>query len=114
MGLLFTFIDKMYLVGATEIGMPGIMLPPDFIEQAFDFQKLVAIALILTWCSIISVKFSYLFLFKRLIDRMPLLLMYWWVVFVFNAITSAYGAAVYIVACPDFYNLKSCKSLVAR
>ncbi|KAI9876909.1 MAG: hypothetical protein M1830_005310 [Pleopsidium flavum] len=97
----------MYLVGATEVGMPGIVLPADFIEQAFDFQKLVAVALILTWCSIVSVKFSYLFLFKRLIDRMPPMVIYWWVVAVFNGMISAYGAAVYIAACPDFYNMRS-------
>lgn len=102
----------MYLVGATETGMLGVVLPADFIQQAFEFHKLVTVALILTWFSIVSVKFSYLFLFKRLIDRMPLMVIYWWVVAVFNGLISAYGAAVYIAACPDFYNMKSCKFLL--
>ena len=48
MGLLFTFIDKLYLVEVTEAGTLGVVLPPDFLEDAFDFQKLVAVALILT------------------------------------------------------------------
>jgi len=104
----------MYLVGATETGMPGVVLPADFIQQAFEFHKLVTVALILTWFSIVSVKFSYPFLFKRLIDRMPLMVIYWWVVAVFNGLISAYGAAVYIAACPDFYNMKSCKFFVVR
>ena len=109
MGLLFTLIDDMYLVEVTEAGTPGVVLPSDFLEDAFNFQKYVAVALILTWCSIVSVKFSYLFLFKKLIDRMPPMIMYWWFVAVFNAIISAYGATVYIAACPEFYTFKSCE-----
>jgi len=108
MVLLFVFVDKMYMVGATETGMIGVELSLDFIEQAYDFQKLVTVALILTWCSIISVKFSYLFLFKKLINRMRPMIIYWWFTVVFNAMISAYGAAVYVAACPDYYNIKSC------
>ena len=111
MALLFTFVDKMYLVGALENGIPMVQLPADFIEQAFDFQKLVVIALILTWCSMASVKFSYLFLFKKLINRVRSILIYWWFVVVFNALVAAYGASVYIVACPTFYNIEGRKSL---
>ena len=112
MSLMYTFVDKMYLVGASETGdsPPGVPLPSDFIEQAWDFQKLVAVALILTWTAIVTVKFSYLFLFKRLIDRVPYMMTYWWFVVVFNALISVYGAAVYIAACPNFYSIKSCES----
>jgi hypothetical protein len=67
--LPFAFVDKMYLIGAVEAGMTDIELPSDFIQQVYDFQKLVAVALILIWCSIISLKFSYLLLVKRLINR---------------------------------------------
>lgn len=109
MGLLLNFADQMFLVGATESGMPNIELPPDFIEQAFDYQKLVTVALILTWCAIVAVKFSYLFLFRKLIDRLPPMITYWWFVVVFNGIISAYGATIYIAACPNFYSLKSCE-----
>lgn len=109
MAMLFIFIDKLYLAGAAEADTPGIGLPSDFIEETFDLQKLVVVALILTWCSIASVKFSYLFLFKKLIDRLPPMIIYWWFVAAFNAIISAYGATVYIAACPDFYSFKSCE-----
>ena len=37
------------------------------------------------------------------------MIMYWWVVAVFNAIISAYSATVYIAACPEFYTFKSCE-----
>ena len=111
MVLLHTFTDEMMLVGATETGLSGIDLPPDFISQAFDFQRLVTAGLILTWTAIVSVKYSYLFLFKRLIDRMPRMITYWWLAFTFNGIISAYGMAVYVAACPWYGNLKSCKCL---
>ena len=107
--LLFVFIDRMYLVGATEAGTPNIQLPPDFIEEAFAFHKYVTVALILTWCSIVAVKFSYLILFKKLIDRIRPMVVYWWCVASFNAIISAYGASVYVAACPEFNSFKSCK-----
>ena len=110
MGLLFTFADRMYLVGAIESETQEIRLPSNFTEQAFDFQKLCTVALILTWCAIVSVKFSYLLLFKKLIDRLRPMIIYWWCVAVFNALISAYGAAVYVAACPTFYNTKACES----
>lgn len=114
MALLFLFLNKMYLIGAAEIQLPGVVLPLDFITQAYDFQKLAAVSLILTWCSIVSVKFSYLFLFRKLIHRMRPMLIYWWFVAVFNAIISVYGTTVYIAACPDFYSPKSSKSCPLR
>ncbi len=107
--LLATFVEKMYLIGATEYGGLDIKLPADFLEQAYSFEKFAAVALILTWCSIVSVKFSYLFLFRKLIDRMPPVIKYWWFVAVFNGLISIYGATVYIVDCPYFYSIKACE-----
>ncbi|KAA6406929.1 MAG: hypothetical protein FRX48_09227 [Lasallia pustulata] len=106
MVLLFIFVDRMYLVEASESGIPGIELPPDIMGQAYEYQKLLDIALILTWCSIVAVKFSYLSLFKKLIDGLRPMVVYWWFVVVFNAIISAYGATVYIANCPKFYNIR--------
>lgn len=109
MAVLFPMINKMYLVGAAVVEIPGLVLPPDFLLQAWEFEKLAAVALILTWCSIVSVKFSYLFLFKKLISRMRPMIIYWWFAAVFNAIISAYGVTVYIAACPYFYSQRSRK-----
>lgn len=109
-GLLFTFIDKMYIVGAAESGnLVSVSLPADYIEQSFEFQKMVTVALVLTWCSIVSVKFSYLFLFRRLISRLPGMMVYWWIAAVYNGMISIYGAIVYGVACPEFYTLRACQ-----
>lgn len=111
MGVLFKLADTMFLIGASEAGAPGLIFPPDFIERSFEFEKLAAVVGILTWCSIVSVKFSYLFLFKKLLSRIRPLVIYWWFVAVFNAIISAYGATVYIAACPVFYNINACKNV---
>lgn len=109
-GLLVTIIDEMYVVGTSESGnLVNVPLPSDFIEQAYEFQKMVTVALILTWCTIVSVKFSYLFLFRRLISRMPRMTAYWWIATVYNALISIYGAIVYGVECPHYYSLKACK-----
>ena len=108
MVILLTIIDKLYLVEAVNAGVQ-IELPPDVIEQAFAFHKFSVVALILSWCSIVAVKFSYLFLFRKLIDRMPRMITYWWVAGAFNGLISAYGTTVYVVTCPYFYNLKECK-----
>ena len=70
------FVDKMYLVEAAVLGLPPSELPLDFPEQAISFEKLITVVLILTWCSIVSVKFCFLFLFRKLVDRVRPLVIY--------------------------------------
>lgn len=112
MGLMLKVKDQMYVVGANETGdLANVPLPEDFLEQSYYFQKIVTVALLLTWFSIVSVKFSYILLFKRLIDRMPNMNTYWWVVAVYNGVISIYGAIVYGVACPYYYSLQGCTTL---
>ena len=108
--LLMKFIDQMYIVGTSESGnLIDVSLPGDFIQEAYFFQKMVTVSLVLTWCAIVAVKFSYLFLFKRLISRLPKMVVYWWIAAIYNAVISVYGGVVYGVACPWFYTLKACK-----
>ena len=56
-----------------------------------------------------AVKFSFLALFRRLIDRIPSLMKYWWFVVAFNLAVTGYGASVYVVACPHFSGPKVSK-----
>lgn len=53
-----------------------------------------------------AVKYTFLALFRRLIDRIPLLIKYWQVVVVFNLAVTGYGASVYVIACPHFSGMK--------
>lgn len=49
-------------------------------------------------------------LFKRLIDRIPSLVKYWWFVVAFNLAVTGYGASAYVIACPHFSGPKVSKS----
>lgn len=100
MVLLFVFVDDLFLVEALEGNTIPTDLPVDFLERVFDFEKLAVGALVLTWCAIISVKFSYLFLFRKLVDRIRPMVIYWWVAVVFNAVISIYGIIIYAAIRP--------------
>ena len=95
MVLLFIFVDNLYLVEALEGNNIPSDLPVDFLQGVSDFERYVVGAMVLTWCSIISVKFSYLFLFRKLIDRVRSIVIYWWVAVVFNALIAIYGIIIY-------------------
>lgn len=79
---------------------------PQDLNRIFEFRKLVTASLILTWVAMMAVKFSFLALFRRLIDRIPPLIKYWRVIVAFNIAVTAYGASVYVVACPHFSGIK--------
>lgn len=100
MVLLFIFVDDLFLVEALEGNTIPADLPVDFLQHVSDFERLVVGALVLTWCAIISVKFSYLFLFRKLIDRIRPMVIYWWVAVAFNALISIYGIIIYAAIRP--------------
>ena len=106
-------IDKMYLVLALTTKLPTAEIPPDFLEQSYDFHKWITITLMLSWSAIMAAKFSFLFLFRKLIDRIKPLTMYWWVVTVFNIAVLGYGVSVYYLACPYYYDPRTCRSLAS-
>lgn len=114
LGILYLItIDKMYLAEALTLDLSSAYLPPDFLQQIFDFQKWITITLMLIWCAIMAVKFSFLFLFWKLIDLIRPLVTYWWVVTVYNVAVLGFGVSVYYLACPYYYSLEGCKSTMA-
>ena len=102
--ICFVTVDRMYLVEAWILGLPGADTPSDFLHHATDFPKWATVALTLSWCAIMAVKFSFLFLFRRLIDRIKPLIIYWWVVTAFNVVVLGYGVCVFYVACPSHHD----------
>lgn len=100
------FVEAM-LTGGASFFLKGV--PDDWQQIAYRYQRNVAITCILTWAAIVSVKLSFLFFFKRLLDRMHRMLIYWYIVLTFSLAVSAYGFSVYIVPCPYFYDPRSCK-----
>ena len=93
---------------AIVLGFKDVQLSPNFIQDSFWFHKMIIVALVLTWCSLMAVKLCFLVVFKKLVERIRPMLIYWWVATVFNIAVAAYGTAVYVAACPDIQSCKSC------
>lgn len=102
-------IWRMYIIVALQTHVPGVIAPPDWMQISFHFHKWVTVCGMLAWASVVAVKFSFLFFFKKLIDRLPLLNFYWWVVVVFNLMSFGYGTAIWYVGCPYFFDLRERK-----
>ena len=109
MVVLYTNINNMYITEAMTYAPTRFPNSPQDLGRSFEFRKLATASLILTWMAMMAVKFSFLALFRRLIDRIPPLIKYWRVVVLFNLAVTAYGATVYIVACPYFSGMKGGK-----
>ena len=108
--ILFVFLDGLYLAEAfTE--RPS---SPDFrgvrnpILAIQDFHKFSTVCLILLWTGICCVKFSFLFLFRKLVDRIRWLTVYWWIITGLNLATWLYGVASQVIGCPYYYNPAEC------
>ncbi|KAL8883856.1 MAG: hypothetical protein Q9192_006980 [Flavoplaca navasiana] len=111
-----TLLDKLYLVFEMSASLPDALsigfaiedLPKDsaFLRPVYEYLKWITINQVLGWCSIIAVKFSFLFLFKKMLDRIPPMITYWWFVVVFNTIAWGYGFSTYFLNCPYYNNPK--------
>jgi len=97
--------DAMYIIYAVTHGM--MLPPPDIIQIGYHSHIWITAGLMAGWTTICAVKFSFLFFFKRLIDRIRPLYIYWWVVFVFNLGVFGYGITIYYIGCPWFNQLRS-------
>lgn len=111
MVVLYISTDNMYLIEAITYAPTRIVSSPKDLDTLFAFHKQVTASLILTWVAMMAVKFAFLALFRRLIDRIPPLIKYWRVVVTFNLIVTVYGALVYIVTCPHFSGTRVGKNL---
>lgn len=115
MGILYSVaVEKMYLSEALTLDFSNAYLPSNFLQEAFDFQKWITVTLMLIWCAIMAVKFSFLFLFWKLIELMPPLIRYWWVVTVYNVAVLGFGISVYYLACPNYYSMEARKLTRAK
>ena len=106
MAVLYINMDNMYLTEALTYAPTSFTFQPQDLNKVFEFRKLITASLILTWVAMMAVKFSFLALFRCLIDRIPPLIKYWRIVVAFNLAVTVYGACVYVVACPHFSGMK--------
>ncbi|KAJ5793386.1 uncharacterized protein N7503_009364 [Penicillium pulvis] len=99
-------IDGMYLTWAIELGMTNVTIPTDIVEVGYKFHLYSDVCLLISWCSFSAVKLSFLFFFKKLIDRMRVWQIYWRMVFAYTVCVLIYGALVFFVSCPFFNSPK--------
>ncbi|KAE8349704.1 hypothetical protein BDV28DRAFT_151634 [Aspergillus coremiiformis] len=97
-------IDRMYIVYALLINVEGAVPPTDWRDISSQFHLWSSICLTLIWLSFSAVKLSFLFFFKKLIDRMHSWLIYWWVITIFNGAVLLYGSTIYFISCPYFFD----------
>ena len=110
--ILFVTLDDMFKSQAFLDGDAAFELPSDVLGASYRFHKMLTVSLMFSWLAIVSVKFSFLALFRDLIDRLPRLIIYWRVTLVFNVTASVYGLGRNLIACPYFgLYYSSCKSL---
>lgn len=108
MGMLYFFIDEMYLSEALLLHDTEIDLSFDVIQETLDFEKWAAVSLIILWVAINTVKLSFLAIFRKLIDRIRPMVVYWWCVLAYTILVGLYGISAYIAPCPTFYSFESC------
>ncbi|KAF2710376.1 hypothetical protein K504DRAFT_476355 [Pleomassaria siparia CBS 279.74] len=96
-------LDRMYLI----IGLQaGLVIPPpaDWMQISFQFHKWVTVSNMLGWTAVMTIKLSFMLFFKKLIDRLPVLNYYWWVLMAYQLGCFGYGLAVYYVGCPYYFD----------
>ncbi|KAL8877830.1 MAG: hypothetical protein Q9198_004230 [Flavoplaca austrocitrina] len=111
-----TLLDKLYLIFEMSASLPDALsigfsiedLPKDsaFLRPVYEYLKWITINQALGWCSIVAVKFSFLFLFKKMLDRIPPMITYWWFVVAFTTIAWGYGFSTFFLNCPYYNNPK--------
>lgn len=102
-------IDEMYLVEALLTKLPDIELPTDLLQEVNAFHKWVSAVDTLCWCAIMAVKFSFLVLFRRLIQGIKSMVIYWWIVTFFNIGFLGYWISIDFIVCPHFSGIGSRK-----
>jgi len=110
-GTVYVVLDGLYLGVAMMSGDAEVLskIPPNWLEITYHYHKMVTISGLLTWAAIVCVKMSFLFFFRKLIERIHVMIVYWWIILAFTIATSLYGFSTVVVTCPYFNTLKICE-----
>ena len=108
MGLLYSLLDSMFIVDAAVKGKTSTVLLSSFINLSLRFHKWGSIAFALIWTSIFSVKFSFLFFFRLLVQRVRMMVIFWWVVTIATLAAWVFAFVAIFLPCP-YFDLRGCK-----
>ena len=70
---------------------------PAIVHELRKFGKLALAGLLTSWAAITTVKLSFLALFRRIIDRVRSMVLYWWFVLSYTVLVALYGVSTYLV-----------------
>ncbi|KAF4633639.1 hypothetical protein G7Y89_g4480 [Cudoniella acicularis] len=108
LGTMYPVLDGLYMGQAILSEDPLVLaqIPPNWLEIVYRYHKLVSISGAMIWCAIICVKFSFLFFFRKLIDRINPMITYWRVTMGLTVGVLCYGLTTPFLTCPHFYSIK--------
>ncbi|CAF9924735.1 MAG: hypothetical protein GOMPHAMPRED_003688 [Gomphillus americanus] len=101
-GVAYSIRDQIYL--QIYVGLGWQAPAADFQDQMLIFEKRIMACSALIWSVIYAIKFSFLAFFRKLVDRVWKLEIYWWIVM---AITTACGITsipLSFIICAHFGN----------
>ena len=98
-GTAVNFVMQDYLYEEVYANL-GMKSAPSYDQM--QYIKLNEAASVLVWTSIFAVKFSFVFLFKRLIRRVRTIGMWWWIVFITLIPTACISIVMVFISCSAF------------
>ena len=102
-GVLYHLLPMLYFYERLNLNPTSVSMGSYTMEDLFWYQKMVYSYVVLSWASIFAVKFSFLFFFRTLIQRVSGgLFIYWKVVLVTTIITGCFNTYEVFISCPHF------------
>ena len=97
-GLFFSYIRTSFVIKAVLDGKASPS--PNFLQSVENAATHAQIAQLLCWITIFSIKFSFLFYFRALVNRLYKMEIWWWCTLVMLVPTAAISIAGSFIACP--------------
>ena len=97
---LLSELDPAYL--AIAVGLKWTKPPKDFLAQMLEFEKRIQAASALIWIAIYSIKYSFMFFFRKLVSRVRILGVWWWVVMAVVTLGGLASIPLAFIICSDF------------
>ncbi len=100
--LIFKLLSSVFLAEANFVVLDptSVQFPPNFVRSIVSYQREIYAFLSLSSGTIFSVKFSFLFFFRLLIDRLNGIVTYWKIVVVITIVCFIYSVISFLIACP--------------
>ncbi|KAL2835868.1 hypothetical protein BJY01DRAFT_252307 [Aspergillus pseudoustus] len=85
-------------------GLQGLELASIIMRTTYRLHVWTFVSMTTATCSLGAVKFSFLWFFKKMIDRIRAWEIYWWAVTLYTLATLLYGVTIPFTGCPFFYD----------